>query len=208
MTLARTVPLVLLQLLVFVVPGQAVADDWDRLQKETEGIRSIRGRFVQTKAMPILVTPLVSKGRFLYQAPDSVRWEYESPIQVASLVRGGHVKRYTRTHDEGWVLDSSRRVEAMRVVMEKIGGWLSGAFREDDTFVAALLPGTPRTVRLTPKNDSVRAFVRSVDLVFSELPGVVGTVRIDEGAETSTTIRFEEVELNAVIPAERFEEVE
>jgi len=208
MTQARTVSLIIFLLLILVAPGRAAADDWGRLREETEGIQSIRGRFVQTKAMPILVTPLVSKGRFLFQAPDRVRWEYESPIQVASLVRGGHVKRYTYVEGEGWVLDSSRRVEAMRVVMEKIGGWLSGAFRDDETFEAALLPGPPRTVRLTPKDESVRNFVRRVDLVFSELPGVVGTVRIDEGPETSTTIVFEEVELNGEIPASRFEVVE
>lgn len=194
--------------LVLSIPGHARADGWAGLRRETSKIQTISADFVQKKELRFLVKPLMSKGRFLFSAPDSVRWEYRTPIQAVSLVKGGDLKRFTHTKDEGWVLDASGSAEAMRIVMNRITGWLSGQFHEDDTFEAELRDGPPAMVILTPKDVGMARLIRRVELVFSATPGVVESVRVHEGPETRTTITFEDVKLNQGIPDARFEEVE
>jgi outer membrane lipoprotein-sorting protein len=193
--------------LLLTVPGQAKADDWASLRRDTSKIRTISADFVQQKELKILRRPLVSRGRFLFSAPDSVRWEYQTPVQVVSLVKGGDLKRFTHTADQGWVLDSSGSVEAMRIVMNRITGWLSGDFHKDEAFDAELRPGPPIMVVLTPKDAGMERLIRRVELVFSSSPGVVESVRIHEGPDTRTTITFEDVKLDQEISPARFEEV-
>lgn len=197
-------------LLVFLAlaPGPTRADDWAELRGKAATIRTIEADFVQQKELKILVKPLVSKGRFLFSAPDRVRWEYRSPVQVVSLVKGGELRRYTNTEDEGWVLDSSGSVEAMRIVMEKVAGWLTGSFQDDEAFHAELRDGPPTIVVLTPKAAGMDKFIRRVEVTFSSTPGVVETVRIHEGPDAHTTITFENVRLNQEIQGARFEDVE
>jgi outer membrane lipoprotein carrier protein len=187
----------------------ALADDWEQLRQDTQGIKTIQADFVQKKKLKILKVPLVSKGTFRFQAPGLVRWQYESPVKVVTLVVDGAVKRYTWTSDRGYVLDSSSNLEAMRIVMEKITGWLAGKFAEDDIFKATLKvqEGGPPTVILMPENEAIARFIERVELVFSSTPGVLASVRIIEGPAAETVLRFENVKLNETVDQGQFKDV-
>ena len=170
-------------------------------------IHSIQADFTQEKDLKILKTPLISKGIFLFQAPDMVRWEYKSPLRVVSLVHEGTVKRYVFTDSKKWVADSSGSVQAIRMVMQRIIGWLTGRFGQDDVFMARLIDGPPVTVILTPKNKGMAKVISKVEMIFSATPGVLNELDIHEGPNTLTRIRFEDVKLNKPIPAAKFEKI-
>lgn len=61
------------------------------VQRKTE---TLTAHFEQKRSSRILVAPSVSRGRFYYSAPDSVRWEYETPRVMTVLVSGGTVLTY------------------------------------------------------------------------------------------------------------------
>ena len=88
------------------------ADSWDSIRRESEQVRSIRARFVQKKHLPILARPFVSEGRFYFQAPGSVRWEYAKPVPSILLVHQGRARRYVRGND-GWVPEAGERLRAL-----------------------------------------------------------------------------------------------
>jgi len=194
---------------IVLSPGLATAaEDFNELRKQAEVVKFIAADFTQTKKMKLLKKPLVSKGRFLYGAPDSVRWEYQSPIRTVSLVRGGGVKRFNLTSDGKWHADSSSAVEGMRIVMEQITGWLAGRFDEGTLFTASLVPGERPVVMLSPTDKEMARFISRVEVRFSNRPGVVEAVEIFEGEATSTLIEFSNVRLNETVDPKQFEAVE
>lgn len=193
-------------LLYVAIPAEA--GEWDQLRRDAMEIRTIQADFVQTKALKILKEPLVSTGRFFYQAPATVRWEYFTPLRVVTIVNRGDVRRFTHTEDKGWVNDSSGSVQAMRVVMEKITGWLGGNFADDELFLATLEVGPPVVVTMTPKDEAMARFLKRVEVIFGTRPGVVETVRLHEGPGATTTITFKDARLNLEIPKSRFKDVE
>lgn len=67
--------------------------DWDQLRKDAEQINTIRADFVQEKHLQILLRPLISKGVFYYEAPGSLRWEYQSPIKSILLMHEGRDRK-------------------------------------------------------------------------------------------------------------------
>src|SRR5271169_2018000 len=102
-------------------------DTWDQIKKGSKDISSVEADFVQKKNMEILARPLVSKGKFYFQIPGSVRWEYKSPVQSILLVHGAEMKRYIKKRDK-IVRDSTVGMQSMQVVMEEIVQWMRGDF--------------------------------------------------------------------------------
>ncbi len=56
---------------------------------------------MQKKTLPILAKPFVSQGRFFYQPPAQLRWEYDRPVRSVLMMNGGAVKRYLRDQEAG-----------------------------------------------------------------------------------------------------------
>ena len=61
------------------------ADSFEGIQAAAGNVTSLQSRFVQEKHLPILTRPLVAKGNFVFQGPDSLRWEYETPVRSVLL---------------------------------------------------------------------------------------------------------------------------
>ena len=89
----------LLALFLLLPPSSVRADSWGAFREASNRIASIEARFVQRKTLPILAKPFVSSGRFFYQPPGSLRWEYERPVRSVLLMYEGKVKRYLREKD-------------------------------------------------------------------------------------------------------------
>ena len=188
--------------------SEGKADPWMELRKQMQGVFSIQAEFVQEKRLRILKQPLISKGVFLFQSPNLVRWEYRTPLRVVSLVHDGTVKRYVYTDAGKWAEDSSGRVRAIKVVMQRIIGWLTGRFNQDKMFKAVLKPGPPVKILLEPRDRNMAGVIAGVELTFSKTPGVLEEIVIREGPGNLTRIRFKNVRLNKPIPMARFKVVQ
>ena len=83
--------------LLFLLPlVVAWADSWEGLREASRRITSVEARFVQKKTLPMLAKPFVSEGRFFFQAPAQLRWEYDRPVRSVLIMNRGAVKRYLR----------------------------------------------------------------------------------------------------------------
>src|SRR5271157_5849758 len=97
-------------------------DTWNQIKKGSRDISSVEADFIQKKNMEILARPLVSKGKFYFQVPGSIRWEYKTPVQSILLMHGATMKRYVRRGDK-IVQDSTVGMQSMQVVMGEIIQW-------------------------------------------------------------------------------------
>ncbi|MCE5264329.1 MAG: outer membrane lipoprotein carrier protein LolA [Deltaproteobacteria bacterium] len=203
---ARRRPLLLLLLLLpWVI---AWADSWEGLREAASRITSVEARFVQKKTLPMLTRPFISEGRFFYQSPGQLRWEYDLPVRSVLMMNGSAIKRYL--HDaEGWREEAGASLSAMRVVMEEIANWQQGRFDANPHFHATLATDPETKVTLVPREAAWGKMIRRIELTFSrEQAGVMKGVRIVEDERSFTDLGFSQVRINRPLPASLFVNVE
>jgi outer membrane lipoprotein-sorting protein len=179
------------------------ADNWTAMQTTAETVKSVSAEFEQEKHMKILARPLVSKGVFYFQSPESLRWEYKTPIRSILLMHGGVTKRYIQSQD-GLVEETGGAVQSMQFVLQEITQWMAGRFDENATFAAELEPN--RKIVLTPRHKSVAALIQRIELALSDQPGVIDSVTIFESQDSFTRLTFHNARLNQNIPESLFKE--
>ena len=187
--------------------GSGWTDDWSSIRAAAHDIQSIRADFVQSKHLKILAKPLISKGFFYYQRPESIRWEYQTPIQSVLLVNAQGVERYVG-HGGKLRPDASADLEVMRTVLTEIRQWFGGRFSESRTFEAVRPPKRPNVVRLLPRQVEMTRFIRHIDILLSDTPGLVQAIDIVESDDASTHIEFSGAKLNEPLAAALFTAVE
>jgi len=180
------------------------ADSWEQLKTTAGVITSVQAELVQEKHLPILSKPLVSKGVFYYQAPRSLRWEYQSPVRSILTVHGGRVRRFISIGEAGFQEESGGGLEAMQVVMEEITQWLTGRFDENPMFQSRLEPG--KRIVLVPKDDAFQKVIQQIVLDLGSESGVMRSVTIYEGENAFTQLTFKNTVLNAKIEDTLFQD--
>ncbi len=180
------------------------SDSWEEIRRESAGIRSVAAPFTQKKRMKILARPLVSEGRFYFQGPDSLRWEYTTPVRSILLMHRGTVRRHVFSGGE-WLEESGERLQGMGVVMQEIGRWLHGRFDENQAFAATLVGGSPARIILRPREPSFARMIQRIELTLSSRPGVIRSITIVESEDTVTLLEFRDVKINQELPAALFQ---
>jgi outer membrane lipoprotein-sorting protein len=169
------------------------ADTWEEIRGATGTIQTIKADFVQEKHLSILSRPFISKGVFYYQAPDSLRWEYTSPVRSILLMHKGEMRRYMET-GKGLIEDSRMDPKGMQIILQEIALWLGGRFSDDPAFDAVLKDG--RRIVLTPKEKGFSKMIEHIDLRLSDTPGIIKSVEIYEDRDSFTRLQFQNTEIN------------
>lgn len=183
-------------------------ETWEDIQRDTADIVSIKAEFTQYKHLKILTKPLVSQGRFYFQKPDSIRWEYSAPVKSILLMHKGAVKRFT-LGSRGLVEDASGALSSMQVVVQEIGLWSQGRFTESDHFQAELQGGKDRKIILTPREKAFAAMISRIEIVPSaQQKGAIKSVKIIESEGNYTLLKFTDVRMNEKIGEAVFRNVE
>ncbi len=182
---------------VFFLLGLASAQGTAGVRASAIRLKSIQADFTQETHLKILVRPIISKGRFVFQAPRSLRWEYREPFRSILLMFEGRVRKFT-DRDGKLVEDRGQQLDAMQVVMGEISGWLNGRFTDNAAFKASFK--NKRTILLTPKEKSLRQFISSIELKLAGRAGLLHSVTIFEGPGSFTKLVFFHVVLNRPVP--------
>lgn len=155
--------------------------------------------------MKVLVRPLISEGLLFYQTPDSLRWEYQRPIKSILITHAGNTKKYIQKNGK-IIADAAAGTPAMQFVIVEISRWLKGRFDENPLFTASLEPD--RRIVLTPNYKGLADMIQRIELVLSERPGIMESVRIYESENSYTLLKFTQVELNRPLDDKLFEEIQ
>lgn len=200
--MARSLSIIILLIASYLCLGWA--DTLVGIQDKAGEIKSITANFIQEKHLKILSKPLISKGIFYYQPPQSLRWEYTSPFRSILLIHNGNINRYIKGND-GLVKDSGAELQSMQIVLKEITLWLRGRFNDNPNFNAVLEPASK--IVLTPKEKSFAAIIQRIELMLSDQPGIIETVRIYENDNSYTKFMFNNVRLNKPLKGALFQEV-
>lgn len=181
----------------------ASAQDWTSLKETFRTIRSVKAEFLQKRYLKILTKPLLSEGKLFFYIPDSLRWEYQSPLRSVMLQKGSTIQIYN--FSEGvWKPEIGQAVEARRMVLAEISQWFQGRFDESKAFKQLYSPGPPARVTMVP-GEGIDRFIQRIEIVLSAKPGVIDRVEIEEPGDSRTSIEFRNVEINSSFSSEVFE---
>lgn len=205
---------ILISLLLCALMPSGRAQTWENIQASAGTITSVETGFTQTKYLPILNKPLISKGKLWYQAPGSLRWEYISPIHSILLMHNGRVKRVTqdpRTHQ--FREEPGEGLDAMQVVLGEITQWLNGRFDDNPMFTARLEPGGK--IVLTPKQKGFGEVIQRIEVTLDTQPGqqsgqqqgMIRRILIYESETAYTDLSFDGTKLNQSIDESVFQKV-
>lgn len=183
------------------------ADNFEQLRKNAANIKTIKAHFVQKKSMKILTKPLVSEGLFYYAAPDSLRWEYLKPLRSIVIAHKDSTKRYIASGGK-MIEDKTGGVQAMKIVLTEIAGWMSGKFDQNPSFTATLKEGEYTEITLTPVGKNMTGMIEKIKITLSKKEAAVKSVKIIESANAFTQIDFSNVQINKVISDKTFQDVE
>jgi outer membrane lipoprotein-sorting protein len=177
--------------------------DWTSIQEAFRKIKSVKAEFLQKRHLQILKEPLLSEGRFFFDAAGSLRWEYLKPLRSVMLQKGDAIQLY-HFSDGKWKPEMTQAVEARRMVLAEIHQWFQVRFAESKVFSHIYSPGPPARVILTPKG-GINKFIHRIEIVLSAKPGGIDRVEIEEPESSRTSIEFRNVEINPTLPSGIFE---
>jgi len=206
-TLHRYFYIIVCSLLILSLPFPVSADSFEQLRADSANIKTIQARFVQKKFMKILAKPLISEGRFYYVAPDSFRWEYLKPLRSVVIAYKGDTRRYIASGGK-MIEDKAGGMQAMKIVLGEVTGWMSGKFDHNPSFAATLKEGTNTQITLTPVGKSMSGMIEKIEITISKKAAAVKSVKIIENVNAFTQIDFIDVEINKVISSAVFQDVE
>ena len=206
-TLHRYFYILVCSILILSLPISASADSFEQLRKDSANIKTIKARFVQKKFMKILTKPLISEGRFYYVAPDSFRWEYLKPLRSVVIAYKSDTRRYIASGGK-MIEDKAGGMQAMKIVLGEVTGWMSGKFDQNPSFAATLKEGTNTQITLTPVGKSMSGMIEKIEITVSKKAAAVKSVKIIENANAFTKIDFIDVEVNKVISSTVFQDVQ
>jgi outer membrane lipoprotein-sorting protein len=197
----RLLLLAALSFFIAIPAAQAGAENKGGPQAQPVQLRSVQADFIQEKHLKILARPIISTGSFTFQAPQSLRWEYRTPIRSILLMHGGKVRKFVER--EGVLTeDKGMRLDAMQVVLAEISNWLDGRFTDNAMFTVSF--PKKQTILLTPKEQGFAALISSIELKLGDQAGLLDKVIIFEGPGAFTSLTFSNRLLNQEIPAAVF----
>jgi outer membrane lipoprotein carrier protein len=162
----------------------------DELIERQSMLRTVHASFVQEKYDPMLGRPITSKGDFYFKVGSGVRWEYEDVL----VVYDGKVL-YVYSPETG----EAEKIRGKQGFMGPLAFDLNELSKEYD--MEASREGESIKLRLRPKKDMP---FESIELVFKGQEAFPSEVSITETIGDTSSIRFDDVKLNAQFSDEMF----
>lgn len=177
----------------------------ERVRIEQGKVNSLRADFVQRKESSMLAAPLESRGGFTYLAPDRVRWEFLSPDPISILIREQEMITWYRDIERAELVSIGQQ---SRKVLEYLGASSSLDELLEYFLVTLTVPEDetePYVFDLAPKFDKVAKRIRGMTIWVDPVHFLPRRLRYVEADGDVTDLEFENLEINAEMPADHFE---
>ncbi len=192
---------ILVLLILLSLPVHCRAESWAAINRNVSRLKSVQAEFTQETHLKILARPLISKGIFIFQTPNSLRWEYKSPIRSIMLMHDGRIKKYIQ-QDGRMVEEHGAGLASMQIVLQEITHWLKGQFSADSTFKVKL--EKDNRIIFTPRNKAIVRLINRIVLKLSNQPSLLDSVTIYEGPASFTRLTFSKAKINQTVKASLF----
>jgi len=176
----------------------------ERIKAEQGRIRTLEARFVQRQESSMLLAPETSRGVFSFKAPESVRWEYQTPNPISVVVDGEEMTTWYRD------LGRAERLKVGRYsnqALRYLGA--SGSFETllDYFQVRVSFPddrSEPYRLVLTPRYERIKRRMAGMTIWVDPVRYLPVRLRYEAADGDVTEYEFLDLQVNRSIPADRF----
>lgn len=208
MSAAVRVAVALLLLCAFCVcppaPPARAADALSALREKAAGLESVSSDFTQETDIPMFSQPLISKGRFAFKRPNSLVWEYLSPLEEGFVLRGDTGFRWSDGRKNRTPFSPGSDPLAA-IIARQLVAWITFDLREiEREYRIETLPGPKIRLKMTPLREDMRAVIDSIVITFRH-DGPASEVLLTERRGGKTTIVFSNTLVNAPLSDRDFE---
>lgn len=171
-----------------------------RLEKEFGTIRSLVTDFEQVKHLAIFREPVRSRGISIFQAPETIRFEFIEPFKSVLIVKDGSVTKYELV-DGQWKRLEPGDQQLVLMVIRQISSWLEGRFREyEDIYTISAVRHDATRLILTPKDVTIKRHIARIEIGLRNGRIGIEDITIREAGEDYTQIFFANEKQNILIP--------
>lgn len=175
----------------------------ERVRTAQADLDTLEARFVQTRESELLVGSQEARGTLSYQAPDRVRWEFQTPDPISILVTDEQMTTWYRD------LGRAERLavgKASARVFEYLGATGSVDRLLEYFRVELTLPRGDDAYRLDlkPKYRRIEKRLAGMSLWIDATSFLPVRLRYEEPGGDVTDYRFEDLAINQPIPDGRF----
>ena len=189
---------------------ETLEDLLKRIEQAHKEHKDFKGGFEQTKYLPEFDDKIESSGKFVFKKPDHVRWEYEKPHKSILVVTGDTGKKWSEStgRTENFKLGDDRGLDA---VVKQLFTWFKGEFTKlKDDYDVEIASRKPVTLKMTPKNKTVKQFIAAIEVKFTEGEDQIDSVKIIEPAAEGddpayTLYKFKDTKLDSDVKDSEFE---
>lgn len=174
------------------------------MKAEQEKVHTLTADFKEEKISQLLAKPAVSHGRFSYEAPDKVRWEYEKPTPITLVIQGDEMTTWFRDLGRADKVKVSRY---SRRVLQYMGAGVSVNRLLSYFEVALWQPGgTDQDYRLDliPRYDRLRKHLKTMTVWIDSRTYLMTRLRYEEPDGDRTEYDLSHLVVNQPLPADRF----
>jgi outer membrane lipoprotein-sorting protein len=167
----------------------------DAAQQHTE---SVSARFTQTKHLALLDEPLVSTGRFVFQRPDRMRLEIETPRSAVIVINGRQVSIPGLSAANQQQLALTPMTAMFTELGAMFGGSAATLRRHFD--VSAKPAGDAIEVMLRPTVPDWQRLFRTIGLRFAGPDLLISSMQLEDALGDHLEIAMSDVQRNQDIP--------
>jgi outer membrane lipoprotein-sorting protein len=177
-----------------------------RVDAAKAGVTTLAGEFTQKNKVKLFKQELTSKGRFYFEKPRRIRWEYLSP-DPSVMILDGTKATLTTPGAAPQVFDLDKDA-TMRAIFDQLLTWLgpgSLAAAGKDYVLSGSGPPSAPVLTLTPKPESAiaRAFAR-IELRLDAKTWLMKSILLVEKNGDEKEIDFTKLARNAKLPPDAF----
>ena len=173
------------------------------LEKRMADIRSVQAAFVQEKTLSILDSKVVIEGTMALEG-ERFAWHVNAPVKYSMVLIDDAMRQWDE--DTGRVQRQSLKGNPVfNAVMEQLGHWFSGRYRQlRSDYAVTLLEREPMLrLRFSPRAESAAAkAVKHVTVSFRDGGEYIHGIAIEDLSGDTTVLTFSDTVVNEPIAPE------
>jgi outer membrane lipoprotein-sorting protein len=186
-------------------PLKGKAGAFARIEKTVSTIKAVASEFRQERRLAMLKEPVVSSGRFYYEKPDKLRWEFISPEPSGFFVNGKLAKQWKGKNSPPEAFDLQQN-QVIRLIVDQLLAWTKADFGwVEERYVISVVKEDPIALKLIPRSSKEKKYIEHILISFEAETNYANAVDIVEKNGDSIRIRFFNMVINNAPKKELFE---
>ena len=186
-------------------PLKGKAGAFARIEKTVSTVHAVASEFRQERRLAMLKEPLISSGRFNYEKPDKLRWEFLSPDPSGFLVNGKLAKQWKGKNNPPEAFDLQQN-PVIQLIVDQLLTWTKADFAWiEQRYTVSVVKENPISLKLVPRSSKEKQYIDHILVSFEAETDYSNAVDIIEKGGDSTRIRFFNMIINNSPQKELFE---